>query len=87
MCNEGNEPKGSLSNPPCFASPSTPNNVRSTLRALAKENVQQRGKRRDFRVRQGRPKRQPGDILVYVEERTRRTDAAWHEKNKFSWRV
>ena len=44
-------------------------------------------KRRDFFARQGTAKRRPADVLVYVEERTRRTDAAWHEKTKFSWRV
>ena len=40
-------------------------------------------KRRDFFDRQGRAKRQPGDVLLYVEERTRSSDAAYRKKIKF----
>ena len=86
-CNEFNEPKGSLSIPTLYVIPNArkrAQHVKGVSYGRRKSNGE---KRRDFRVRQGRPKRPPGDVLMYVEERQRRTDAAWREKIKFSWRV
>ena len=75
-CKEDKEPNGSLMLPRFFRHPGYARKRATHVKGVAKEDVKQGKKRRDFFAGQGRPKRPPGDVHVYVEERRRRTDAA-----------